>query len=87
MKISTQTCYYSDALEDVSIDVTSEGKVTLWGFDAHPFKPKDLRKLAIFIEHVAAIHTSIFDDDDEPATTGVPGKDPRQLDLFAGGTD
>lgn len=83
MKVSTQTCYYSDALEDVSIDVTSEGKVTLWGFDAHPFNTKDLRKLAIFIEHVASIHTSIFDDDDEPE----PEKDPRQLDLFAGCTD
>lgn len=86
MKISSQITYYPDSIEDVSIDVTSEGKVTLWGFDAHPFKIKDLRKLALFVEHVASIHTPIFDDEEPAGAHKQPEKDPRQLDLF-GGTD
>lgn len=64
MNISNQTTYFNDEYEDLWVDVNSDGTVVLNGFDHCDFEVKDLRRLALMLEHVASVHEpSIFDDE------------------------
>ena len=64
MHIKKQVTYFSDDLDDAMASVNSDGTVDVYGIDNTEWKIEDLKRLAVFLQHVYSESTPLFGEDD-----------------------
>lgn len=52
MKISKQTTYYCDTIEDVWVQIEDDGSVTLFGLDNSGYDLPSLMEISMFLQKV-----------------------------------
>lgn len=62
IKVTKTTSYYCEDIVDGWIDIRDNGTVEVYGVDHDKYTLEDVRKLALFFQHVYDNNRNVFDE-------------------------